>query len=73
MIDSTTSNVANNDTVETVEFTVESSPLATYADADGVIDTNGLRGGVEDWVAGEIDTGLLQDIVQAWVSGESVI
>ncbi len=49
------------------ELTVES-----YANDDGVVDTDGLREAVDDWRVDRIDTDLLHDVVDVWETGEQV-
>jgi hypothetical protein len=44
-------------------------PLAEYAGADGVVDTDELRRAISDFVTGEIDADLFRAIVRAWASG----
>jgi len=46
--------------------------VRSYANQDGIVDTDGLRDAVDDWRVDKIDTDLLQDVVDAWETGESV-
>ena len=57
---------------ETIEVGDPESPLAEYATDDDIIDTDGLRSGVDDWRGGDIDTETLREIVDYWRSGDSV-
>jgi len=49
------------------------SPLAEYANDDGIVDTDGLREAIDDWRADEIDTDLLRAAIDAWRTEEPVI
>lgn len=42
--------------------------VTTYADSDGVVQTDGLRDAIDDWRAGKIDTDLLRDVITTWRS-----
>ncbi|WP_255194399.1 S8 family serine peptidase [Natronobeatus ordinarius] len=46
--------------------------LERYADADGLVQTDGLRAAIDDWRGGEVDTDVLRDVIGAWRSGEPV-
>ncbi|MEF8814036.1 MAG: hypothetical protein V5A55_09490, partial [Halovenus sp.] len=48
-------------------------PLVQYTNEEGVVDTEGLRGAIDDWRAGEIDTDLLRAVIDAWRTGESIV
>ena len=46
--------------------------VADYANEDNVVDTVGLREGIDDWRAGDIETDLLREVIDYWRSGEPV-
>jgi len=46
--------------------------VATYTNAEGVVDTPGLQAAIDDWQNGDIDTSLLRDVIDAWQSGDPV-
>jgi len=48
------------------------SPLQEYTNQDAIIETDGLRGAIDDWRNGEIETDLLRDVIDAWRSGEPI-
>ena len=50
----------------------EGPTVADYADADGVVRSDGLRTAFDDWAAEEISAMLLQSVFSAWQSGEAV-
>ena len=58
---------------ETMTESLDLEPgLATYADEDGVVETDGLLDAISDWRGDDIDTDLLLDVINAWRSGEDV-
>jgi len=50
----------------------DSPSAGDYANQDGVIETDGLRDGIDDWRSGDIDTTLLRDVIGFWRSSEVV-
>lgn len=55
---------------------VESGPepsVDDYTEEDGTVQTDGLRGAIDDWRGGSVDTDLLRDVIDAWRSGEPVV
>ena len=66
-----------NLTVETDDDTASATvevvhSVVTYADEDGVVETDGLLDAISDWRGDDIDTDLLLDVINAWRSGEDV-
>ncbi|WP_255192525.1 hypothetical protein [Natronobeatus ordinarius] len=51
---------------------VAQSPLEEYATENGVVETEGLRGAIDDWREGDTETELLRDVIDAWRSGEPI-
>ena len=49
-----------------------SNPVAEYANSEGVVDTEGLREGIDDWRGGDTGTDLLREVIDYWRSGEPV-
>ncbi|WP_424016187.1 PKD domain-containing protein (plasmid) [Halorientalis pallida] len=60
--------------VETVNVTLgkDQSPLAEYANNNGVVDVNGLLAAIDDFRSDEIDVNLLLDTIDAFRSGDPV-
>ena len=59
----------------TTTTTVGAEPdqsLTNYTNANGVVDSDGLRNAFDDWRAGVIDSSLLRDVFSAWQRGEPV-
>ncbi|TYL38199.1 hypothetical protein CV102_13450 [Natronococcus pandeyae] len=44
-------------------------PLEEYRNDDGVVDTTGLREGIDHWRNGDLGTDLLRDVIDAWRTG----
>lgn len=57
---------------EAIKIGEPDSPLTEYTNQEDVVDTGGLRDGVDDWRSGEIETATLRDLVEYWRSGEPV-
>jgi len=68
--EATTEDSADIDGDDTISVGISS--IATYADENGIVDTDGLRTAINDWREGEIDTDLLREVITAWRSGDSV-
>ena len=47
--------------------------IRDYADEQSsIVEINGTREAIDDWVSDQIDTGLLSDVIDAWESGDPV-
>jgi len=64
----------SEDGKEVVHFTLnDGSPtLADYANENGIVDIDGLRDAIDDFVAGVIDITLLRAVIDAFVQGDPV-
>ncbi|MEF8813705.1 MAG: hypothetical protein V5A55_07790 [Halovenus sp.] len=51
---------------------IDGSPVESYANEDGVVETDGLRTAIGDWRGGDIETGLLREVINAWRTGDPV-
>ncbi len=50
----------------------DESPVESYANEEGVVETDGLRAAIADWRGGDVDTVLLREVITAWRTGEPV-
>ena len=58
---------------EDITITLEErSAVADYANEEGVVDTEGLREGIDDWRGGDVGTSLLREVIDYWRSGDTV-
>ena len=48
------------------------SVVGTYANEDGVVETQGLLDAIDDWRAGDLDAPALTDVIDHWRSGDPV-
>ncbi|TYL38201.1 hypothetical protein CV102_13460 [Natronococcus pandeyae] len=48
------------------------SPADEYANESGIVETDGLRGAIDDWRRDNIDTNLLRDVIDYWRSGNPI-
>lgn len=65
--------ITSGDDSNTLSVTVEGGDgVASYANENGVVETDGLREAISDWRAGEIGTSLLREVINAWRSGDPV-
>jgi archaellum component FlaF (FlaF/FlaG flagellin family) len=62
----------DGDTASITQNVTVNQTVSDYANDDGVVDTTGLRGGINDWREGDTATDLLRDVIDAWRSGDSV-
>jgi hypothetical protein len=62
----------NSQELPTATLTVEGGGICTYTNSEGVVETSGLRGAINDWRSGDISTSLLRDVIDAWRTGDPV-
>ncbi|MEF8813604.1 MAG: CARDB domain-containing protein [Halovenus sp.] len=67
-----TARVSSADDVDTVGVTVSAGKrgVGSYADEDGVVQTDGMRQAITDWRKGGVDTDLLRAVIDAWRSSD---
>lgn len=73
--DATNTVTVGEDEKYVVHFTLndDGSPdLADYANENGIVDINGLRDAIDDFVDGTIGITLLRDVIDAFVDGNPV-
>ncbi|TYL38204.1 hypothetical protein CV102_13475 [Natronococcus pandeyae] len=67
-----TSTITGADQIWIGNESFEESYLRLISDDEGIVQTSGLRTGIDDWRTAEIDTGLLRNVIDAWRSSGPV-